>query len=251
MASAEGDFTGRAEAYSKYRPSYPPEIIRLLNDKYGFTREMVVADIGCGTGILAAMFLENGNPVVCVDPNEDMLSVAKKNLSQFRNATFVNGKAEATHLNDHSVNVVTAGQAFHWFDEDKAKREFRRILKAPNLVVLIWNDRDTRDPVTEQYEEVIREFNRGYRGTGSTAISVERIYSFFNYDYDYYQMDNFQALDLEGLIGRYLSNSYSLKEDDPKYKEAMARLQDLFSINQKNGKITLKYTTRIFIGRVL
>ncbi|MCY0852217.1 MAG: class I SAM-dependent methyltransferase [Thermoplasma acidophilum] len=251
MAAAEGDFTGKAEAYSRYRPSYPPEIIKLLNNKYSFTKDMIVADIGCGTGILASMFLENGNTVICVDPNDDMLNMARKNLSRYSNVTFVNGRAESTHLNDHSVNVITAGQAFHWFDEDKAKREFRRILKPPNLVLLIWNDRDMRDPFTEQYEEIIREFSMGYRGTGSTAISVERIYSFFNYDYDYYQMDNLQELDLDGLIGRYLSTSYSLKEDDPRYKDAISRLQDLFNTNQKNGKITLRYTTRVFIGRIM
>ncbi|WP_297216441.1 class I SAM-dependent methyltransferase [Thermoplasma sp.] len=248
---AEGDFTGKAENYSKYRPAYPIEIIRLLKEKYGFNKDMVIADIGCGTGILARLFLENGNPVICVDPNEDMLAVAKKILSSYSNVSFVVGKAESTRLNDHSVNVITVGQAFHWFDMDRAKREFRRILKAPNMVVLIWNDRDVRDPFTQQYEELVREFSKGYHGTGSTAIPAERIYSFFDYDYDYYQMDNFQALDLDGLIGRYLSNSYSLQENDPRYREAISRLEDLFKTNQKDGKIVLKYTTKVFIGRLI
>ncbi|MGC8506360.1 MAG: class I SAM-dependent methyltransferase, partial [Thermoplasmata archaeon] len=76
----------------------------------------------------------------------------------------------------------------------------------------------------------------------------ERIYRFLNYDYDYYQIDNFQKLNLDGLIGRYLSVTYSLKKGDPEYEKAISRLQDLYYTNQEHGEIRLKYVTKIFVG---
>ena len=101
--------------------------------------------------------------------------------------------------------------------------EFRRILKDPKLVVLIWNDRDMQDSFTHQYEMFVREFSNGYHRTGSKSISPERIYRFLNYDY--YQIDNFQKLNLDGFIGRHFSVTYSLKEDNHEYRQAMPRLQ--------------------------
>ncbi len=250
MGTSEGDFTGKAELYSKYRPTYPKEIVKLLNEKYGLTRDMIVADVGCGTGALSVIFLNNGNKVICVEPNQDMLTAARNLLSKYEKVIFVEGSAESTRLNDNSVDVIIAGQSFHWFDEEKAGREFRRILKSNNFVVLIWNDRDMRDPFTYRYEEFVREFSKGYRGTGSTAIPSERIHRFLNNSYDYYEMDNFQKLNLEGLIGRYLSVTYSLKKDDPEYERAISSLHNLYEENQKNGEIRIKYTTKVFVGRI-
>lgn len=250
MTAFEGDFTGKGELYYKYRPTYPKEIVKLLSNKYGFSRDMIVADMGCGTGALSTLFLNNGNKVICVEPNKDMLSTARKLLSKYKNVTFVNEKAESTNLNENSVDVIIAGQSFHWFNEEKAKFEFVRIIRSTNLAVLIWNDRDMTDPFTYKYEMFIREFSKGYHGTGSTAISPERIYRLLNYNYEYYELDNFQKLNLNGLIGRYLSVTYSLKQEDSEYDKAISRLRALYNSNQENEEIKLKYITKIFIGRI-
>ena len=108
--------------------------------------------------------------------------------------------------------------------------EFRRILKDPKLVVLIWNDRDMQDSFTHQYEMFAREFSNGYHRTGSTAISQEHIHRFLNYDN--YQIDNFQKLNLDSFIGRYLSVTYSLKENNHEYRQAISSLQNLYNADQ-------------------
>ncbi len=243
-------FSGKSDNYSKYRPSYPPEILKILKEKYGLTNSMVVADVGCGTGILAALFLQNGNKVYCIDPNEEMLEIAKNELKDYQNAVFVRGYAEQTGLDDGSVNVISAGQAFHWFNMDKTKREFKRILMAPYLVVLVWNDRDNKDDFTKEYENIISHYSKGYRGTGSTIISSDSLSQFFNWSYGYYQYVNIQELDFDGLIGRYLSASYSLPKDDSRYQEMVARMKRAFDTFQKDGKVQMKYTTKLFVGRL-
>ena len=251
MENSDKLFTGKGDLYSKYRPTYPKEILQILINKYPFNPSMTVADIGCGTGILSRMFLENQNKVICIDPNDEMLQICRNQLSEYKNVTIMKGTAESTGLPDHSVHMISAGQSFHWFNLEKAGREFRRILKSPNLVALIWNDRDNKDIFTAEYESIAAKYSKGYHGTGSTNISDDLISQFFNWSYGYYQYPNLQELDMEGLIGRYLSTSYSLKPQDDKYEEMISILKDEFNTYQKDGKVTIRYTTKLYVGKLL
>ena len=66
-------FTGRAEDYDRYRQRYPTdEILSRLREWCGLTPDWLVADIGAGTGMVAEVFLVNGNRVFAVEPNPDM-----------------------------------------------------------------------------------------------------------------------------------------------------------------------------------
>ena len=103
----------------------------------------VVADVGSGTGILTALLLDHGNTVHAVEPNAAMAAEATARLGGNPRFHAVAGRAEATGLPDASCDVVTAAQAFHWFDIDPTRREFRRILRPGGAVVLVWNIRRT------------------------------------------------------------------------------------------------------------
>src|SRR5688500_12874890 len=142
-------FTDRVEAYVRHRPSYPDDVVRFL-ESIGLARPgMTVADIGSGTGISAQLFLRNGYRVIGVEPNAAMRAAAERLLAtELETSAFrsVNGSAEATTLPDASVDLVVAGQAFHWFDRPAARREFHQILRQDNSsnggVALFWNSRD-------------------------------------------------------------------------------------------------------------
>src|SRR5579862_1223114 len=125
-------FTDRVDAYIRYRPHYPKEIIPYLGRTIGLKKENIIADIGSGTGFLSELFLENGNYIYCVDPNEAMRDAGDDYLrKRFTNFASVNGSAEDSTLKSGSVDVVTAAQAFHWFDHAKFRDECRRILRGP------------------------------------------------------------------------------------------------------------------------
>ena len=141
MSSSTERFTTRAENYAKYRPTYPPEVIELMRSECGLTADAVVADVGSGTGILSELLLKNGNKVIGVEPNEAMRTAGAELLRTYPKFTSVAGSAEATTLPSASVDLITAGQAFHWFDASAARKEFARVLKPKGFVVLIWNDR--------------------------------------------------------------------------------------------------------------
>jgi SAM-dependent methyltransferase len=141
MSDSVARFSNRADNYARYRPGYPLGVMDILRNQCGLTDASVVADIGSGTGILSELFLRNGNTVFAIEPNAAMRQVADRLLGEFPNFLSIDATAEATTLDASSVDLVTAAQAFHWFDRDRARKEFARILRPGGWVALIWNER--------------------------------------------------------------------------------------------------------------
>ena len=136
-------FSDRVDDYVKYRPHYSREVVEALRARAAFQPEHIVIDVGCGTGLLAKIFLENGNRVIGIEPNANMRMAGEQYLSLFAKFSMVDGTAENTSLPGQYADFVIAGQAFHWFRPEATRREFARILKPGGWAVLIWHDRDT------------------------------------------------------------------------------------------------------------
>src|SRR6266536_1302519 len=137
FADAKQRFSNRVADYARYRPGYPPAVLDLLRSECNLRPGHVIADIGAGTGLLAELFLKNGNRVFGVEPNREMREAGERLLADYPQYTSVDGIAEATTLADASVDIITAGQAFHWFDREKARAEFARILRPSGWVALV------------------------------------------------------------------------------------------------------------------
>src|SRR3954469_19768589 len=99
-------FSSRVANYVRARPGYPPGVLKLFRDEMLLTQTSVIADIGAGTGISAKLFLENGNTVYCVEPNEPMRQAAENFLSSYKGFRSINASAEATTLSDDSVDFI-------------------------------------------------------------------------------------------------------------------------------------------------
>ena len=133
MKDATQRFTTRVDTYARYRPGYPHEVIDLLASECGLTTDSIVADVGSGTGILSELLLKNGNEVFGVEPNAAMRPPAKTLLQAYAKFRSTDGSAEASTLPANSIDLITAGQAFHWFVAEQARAEFVRILKPGGL----------------------------------------------------------------------------------------------------------------------
>jgi SAM-dependent methyltransferase len=246
-------FTGRADAYAKYRPRYPKEILRFLEREADFDSSKIIADVGSGTGMLSRLFLENGNPVFGVEPNDDMRKQAERELAQFPIFTSIKGTAENTTLRNGSIDLVSAGQALHWFDPERSRIEFSRILRHNGHVCIVYNDRTREEPLMESYEKVIEKAKRvtQYSNLDHHDIESDYVSRFLgNSSHKRFSVPNGQTLDFEGLLGRASSASYWPKDNQEGVAQVKAELRALFDEFQKNNRITLTYNTYVDVGAV-
>lgn len=244
-------FANRVEDYVKYRPGYPVTIISYLQDTCGLEPGATVADIGAGTGISSALFLDAGYVVLGVEPNKEMREKAEELLGKRPGFTITAGTAEQTELNSHCVDAIVAGQAFHWFDVQKSKAEFQRILKPGGFIALIWNERETGSDFEQAYDQLISKHGKDYVEVQHRNIQPENIAAFLQPgSYRSVTFPNSQVFDFDGLKGRLQSSSYMPATDDPGHAPMIADLKELFDTHQSGGHITIHYTTKVYTGLV-
>lgn len=242
-------FSNRVGDYVRYRPSYPPALITYLQEKFNLDTGKILADVGSGTGISTELFLNAGYAVNAVEPNDEMQAAAISSLSHFSSYLPVKGTAENTTLADYSVDAIIAGQAFHWFDRDKAKQEFKRILKAGGIVILIWNERAVFTPFEKEYDALIMKHARDYIKVTHRNIDKESIDAFFapapcaSHIFDQYQL-----LDFEGLKGRLLSSSYMPARMENGYEQMITDLEHLYKKHCKDQVVRINYLTKVYTG---
>jgi len=250
MKNNVASFTGRVEEYAKYRPGYPEQIISLLENKMEFDESKDVADVGCGTGRLSRLFLTNGNLVFGVEPNEEMRLMSEKLLSKFINFVSVDGTAEVTKLATSSVDIVSVGQAFHWFDLKKTKKEFKRVLRKDGHVVIVWNERTNSSQVMKAVNKILKSLNQEHEEAEKNLVDKKLLSAFFGVaKVGSCTIPNYQMLDLAGLKGRIQSISY-VPESGNENKKIMDEIKDVFEKYNNGGMVKIEYTTRVYYGNL-
>lgn len=252
MMKTTEKFTGKADMYSKYRPSYPIEYINYLISYNALTDDSVIADIGSGTGILSRQLLGKGVKVIGVEPNDDMRIKAEQLVDQYPGFTLISATAEDTTLQDQSIDLITVAQAFHWFDKERFKIECRRILKSDSNVALVWNSRDLSSEVVQKNAEICKSICPLFQGFSGGIEENPEIYKQFFRDgkYEYQNFQHDLELDLNGFIGRNLSASYAPKAADENYRKFVDELTKLFVKYSQNDKIIVPNIARSYIGKV-
>lgn len=254
-------FSNRVENYVRARPRYPRAVLDLLVSQIGLSPEWAIADVGSGTGFSAELFVHNGNVVYGVEPNREMRQAAEAYLGDFANFCSVDGTAEATGLDDRSIDCAVAGQAFHWFDAAKARQEFLRLLRPEGWVVLMWNTRKlAANAFMQAYEELLNTHGTDYaqvchRGHqvasgGTEGASESAIGSFFGGTAARHVLDNEQRFDLEGVKRRLLSSSYAPAEGDAGYEPMVEHLARIFAEHQQGDEVVFEYDLEIYLGRL-
>ena len=245
-------FSTRVADYVKYRPGYPSNVLRLLEDECGLDPASVVADVGSGTGILSELFLKHGNRVYGVEPNREMREAGERLLAAYPDFVSIDGRAEETTLDDESVDFVTAGQAFHWFDPPRACREFKRILRPGGWVILVWNDRRTAGtPLFEDYERLLLEYGTDYKEVSVKYAEESMLAALYGpSEIRTKSFDNEQVFDFDGLRGRLTSSSYSPRPGHPNFDPMMRELESLFRRHERDGRVVVAYDTKVFYGRL-
>jgi SAM-dependent methyltransferase len=243
-------FSNRSDNYAKFRPGYPGDVIEILKSDCGLDEKSIIADVGSGTGILSELFLQNGSCVVAIEPNAAMRLVAERLLQRYEKFRSIDATAEATTLENESVDFVTAAQAFHWFDRARARREFARILKPEGWVVLIWNERRLDSSAfLRGYEDLLLRYGTDYEKVREKVTG--EIADFFSPErFELQTLENAQNFDFESLKGRLLSSSYTPDQDHPNFIPMIEELESIFDANQENGMVTFAYETKVYYGHL-
>ncbi|HEX6128607.1 MAG TPA: class I SAM-dependent methyltransferase [Candidatus Limnocylindria bacterium] len=161
-------FDTYAGEYDRFRPGYPEELFEAIADRLALPQRPVVVDLGAGTGRASLVMAELGWRVTAVEPGRPLLDILRGAAT---NAglliSTVQAGAEETGLDPHSADLVTAAQAFHWFDKDRALPEMARILKPGGGVALFWNVRDgERSPFLADYADLLARHAAAGADTG-------------------------------------------------------------------------------------
>lgn len=242
-------FSGRADNYARHRPGYPRAVLDLLEDRCGLAGSSVVADVASGTGLLSELFLDSGNRVFGVEPNTQMRLAGERYLAEYADFVSVAGTAEATTLSDASVDLVVVGHAFHWFDPERARAEFARILGSGGCVALLWNEtRGDATPFMRAYERFIRT----HRTAEYESFDLEReVRGFFEPEgFERCAFRHRQNFDLEGLQGRLLSSSYLPDEGEAGYGAMTEGLEQIFREHSVAGGVAVEYETLLYFGKL-
>jgi SAM-dependent methyltransferase len=250
MQKSTERFSSRVENYIKYRPSYPAAVVELLSSRCALGAHSSVADVGSGTGILTELLLETGAAVWAVEPNHAMRAAAERHLGDYGRFRSIAATAEATTLLDASVDLITASQAFHWFDVQRSRLELRRILRPEGWVALIWNERPQEVvPLLDDYDTLLRRYCPEYDKVTSMRADESKIREFLGHRPEIAVFANRQVFDYAGLEGRLMSSSYAPEAGSPQHEPMIAGLREIFDRHNRAGKVQFPYRTLVYFGR--
>lgn len=131
MMNFKDNFSQQAEIYARYRPTYPQDLFDFLMQEV--KNKDLAWDCATGNGQVAFALSKYFKQIIATDASESQIKQAK----QTSNVTYRVATAENSYLESQSIDLITVGQALHWFDFNKFYTEVRRVAKADALIA-IW-----------------------------------------------------------------------------------------------------------------
>ena len=233
-------FETAAEVYEQARPDYPSEAIDHIVEVLELEPGAQVVDVGAGTGKFARQLVARGLHVTGIEPIAEMRTI----FARFVDAEIIPGTAESIPLDDGSADAVTAAQAFHWFDPDRALPELRRILRPRGGIALIWNVRDESHPLHQSYADAIRPYKGEAYPDGGHPAGKPLASPLFT-DVEERTFPHVQLMDADGLVARAASVSFIARLGEEERAALLERIRAL----APPGTFEFPYVTKVFTGR--
>lgn len=218
-------FAGAADEYERGRPGWPEEAIAHVGAELRLTEHACVLDLGAGTGKLTRTLVERFDRVLAVEP----LGSLRRRLEQIApSAEVIGATAERIPLPGGSVDAVFAGEAFHWFEGERAIAEIERVLRPRGGLALLWNVlQGTAPPLRPDLSELLGRLRMRAKPAHARYASYAWKRAFEHGSFDQLQQAEFEnviELDRDGLLAYVASQSFVAVLSRP---ERAAFLDDL------------------------
>jgi SAM-dependent methyltransferase len=170
-------FDGVAERYHAYRPGYPSELIEDILRYAGIQPDGRILEIGSGTGKATLLFAQKGYSILCLEPGQNLIEVAARNLAAFPRVRFVKARFEEWHSEQEKFDLVISAQAFHWVPEAVRYAKTASILKERGYLAAFWNmypalDHEIRPELDQVYRQRAPELVKAPKPMNETTESI-------------------------------------------------------------------------------
>ncbi|MPZ61346.1 MAG: methyltransferase domain-containing protein [Propionibacteriales bacterium] len=234
-------FGGAAAVYERTRPDYPEDAVRWLVG----TNPSKILELGAGTGKLTSTLLKQGHRVVASEPSKPMLRLLRTRIPT---PPMIQASAEQIPLASSSVDLVLAGQAFQWFDAEKALPEIARVLRAAGVIGLLSNYRDESVPWVRRLGRLMGS-REPQDHEADPAGTLEESGLFEGVEKKTFR--HWQQIDRDGLLGLVSSRSYVIDMPEDRRQKLLAEVGELYDgYGRGRDGMVLPYRTDCYRGRV-
>ena len=232
-------FGSVADAYDRGRPSYPTQAAAWLVGEQPAT----VLELGAGTGKLTEVLVGLGHEVHATDPDAAMLERLRARLPLVRASAT---GAEEIPLADGSVDVVVAGQAFHWFDMERALPEINRVLRPGGHLALVWNQRDERVPWVRRLGALLGDQDQ--RTDLADPVEASGLFGWVEEE----TFKHRQVIDRESVLDLALSRSNIATLDEHRREAKLAEVRAFYDdYGRGMDGMQLPYLARCYRARMV
>jgi len=241
-------YSTKAQKYARCRPDFNHDAIVNFIEISDLTKNSVVADIGSGTGMMTRHLLDHFKTVYAVEPNDAMRQVAEIDFDERPNFQSLSAPAEHIPLSENSVDLITVGQAIHWFQPKSALSEFQRIAKPGTwllLATITTMDANLKNAIGDIFTEengIPRKSNQA--PSGEAPVS----YYFANGMYENRLFPHLHPETWESFLGGIGSASYAPDEDHPCYQNFERATRRVFDRFSQDGILRWQIATEISYG---
>lgn len=240
-------FSRKVADYLRSRPDYPAALYAELQRRVPPPAQAV--DIGAGTGRLTEGLLAAGYAVHAVEPDDAMRSACDAQLGSVPGYRSGAGRAESLPIATAGADLITAAQAFHWFEPEAARAECQRVARPGAWVALVWNDRGN-DPLNGALNGIMRRYGGDLVRAMQDHDERAGVPAFFGGSFERWQAPHAHRLSVDGLVALVFSRSYMPPRDSEAGREAQAALTALAQTHaESDGQLTLPYTCVACFGR--
>ena len=197
---------------------------------------------------MAALLAPWARQLYALEPNAHMRGVLRQNLAAFPHARIIAATAEATGLPDQCADAIVIAEAYHWFDNEAARAELRRILAPGGQVFLLWNhfSGNTWDAEQQAIQQQYRTAPRLPQVPGSSRADA----LFGPGQWQRHTFDNTIRQTLQRFLGGMSSASFAPEEDTAPGRAFLQECRALFDRHAEDGLLTTHIVTVCYAGSI-